>query len=66
MLGTIIGDFVGKIAEAHYGIPEDIRQKELDYLPNVYLPSSINPKSYDTRRTDQSMQILQGGGSPAV
>lgn len=32
-----IGAIVGALAEAHYGIPEDIRQQALAYLPNDML-----------------------------
>lgn len=33
MLGAIIGDIVGSIAEALWGIPEWIKEKALSYLP---------------------------------
>lgn len=33
MLGAIIGDIVGSIAEPLFGMPPYIREKALDYLP---------------------------------
>lgn len=33
MLGTIIGDIVGSLAEARWGIRDKIREKALELLP---------------------------------
>ena len=37
MIGSIIGDITGSIAEAYYGVPDELKNKAFTYLPTEFI-----------------------------